>query len=176
MQISDDKQGEIVFLHRVTPGCIGRSYGVHVAKLAGMPPGIVRRAEEVLQYLESGKDHAGTQLVFAQNGHMKEALQYALTPRKEEGELVADSNGQYKAGENGQHNLEVAYNAPYRTQLVATSKSRYAWQSEEARFVAHALEQSNGRESDLDSIDLCAITPLDALNLLFLMQKNRNKN
>src|SRR5438270_5652350 len=176
MAISDDEQGEIVFLHRVTPGCIGRSYGVHVAKLAGMPPGIVRRAEEVLQYLESGKDHAGTQLVFAQNGHMKEALQYALTPRKEEGELVADSNGQYKAGENGQHNLEATFNAPYRTQLVATSKSRYAWQSEEARFVAHALEQSNGRESDLDSIDLCAITPLDALNLLFVIQKNRNKN
>src|SRR5947208_13753890 len=176
MQISDDKQGEIVFLHRVAPGCIGRSYGVHVAKLAGMPPGIVRRAEEVLQYLESGKDHAGTQLVFAQNGHTEEALQYALTPRKDEGKMVADGNGQYKAGENGQHNLEAAYNAPYSAQVVATSKSRYAWQSEEARFVAHALEQSDGRESDLDSIDLCAITPLDALNLLFVIQKNRNKN
>src|SRR6266487_3613954 len=176
MQISDDRQGEIVFLHRVAPGCIGRSYGVHVAKLAGMPPGIVRRAEEVLQYLESGKDHAGTQLVFAQNGHTEEALQYALTPRNDEGKMVADGNGQYKAGENGQHDLEAAYNAPYSAQVVATSKSRYAWQSEEARFVAHALEQSNGRESDLDSIDLCAITPLDALNLLFVIQKNRNKN
>ena len=176
MQISDDKQGEIVFLHRVAPGCIGRSYGVHVAKLAGMPPGIVRRAEEVLQYLESGKDHAGTQLVFAQNGHTEEALQYALTPSNDEGKMVADGNSQYKAGENGQHNLEAAYNAPYSAQVVATSKSRYAWQSEEARFVAHALEQSNGRESDLDSIDLCAITPLDALNLLFVIQKNRNKN
>src|SRR6266487_3923059 len=176
MQISDDKRGEIVFLHRVAPGCIGRSYGVHVAKLAGMPPGIVRRAEEVLQYLESGKDHAGTQLVFAQNGHTEEALQYALTPRNDEGKMVADGNGQYKAGENGQHDLEAAYNAPYSAQVVATSKSRYAWQSEEARFVAHALEQSNGRESDLDSIDLCAITPLDALNLLFVIQKNRNKN
>src|SRR5947209_16567302 len=68
IHISDDKQGEIVFLHRVAPGCIGRSYGVHVAKLAGMPPGIVRRAEEVLRFLETGKDHAGVQLVFAQNG------------------------------------------------------------------------------------------------------------
>ncbi len=48
MAISDE-QGEIVFLHRITPGCIGRSYGVHVAKLAGMPISIVQRAEEVLQ-------------------------------------------------------------------------------------------------------------------------------
>ncbi len=52
MAISDDEQGGIVFLHRVTPGCIGRSYGVHVAKLAGMPVSIVRRAEAVLQHLE----------------------------------------------------------------------------------------------------------------------------
>src|SRR6266699_3075790 len=45
MAISDDEHGGIVFLHRVTPGCIGRSYGVYVAKLAGMPLSIVRRAE-----------------------------------------------------------------------------------------------------------------------------------
>src|SRR5437588_4631689 len=48
MAISDDGQGDIVFLHRVTPGCTGRSYGVHVAKLAGMPLNVVKRAEEVL--------------------------------------------------------------------------------------------------------------------------------
>ena len=54
MAISEDEQGEIVFLHRVMPGSLGRSYGVHVAKLAGMPPSIVQRAEEVLKHLESG--------------------------------------------------------------------------------------------------------------------------
>src|SRR6266704_2999400 len=54
MQITDDEQGEIVFLHRVAPGSIGRSYGVHVAKLAGMPPSIVHRANEVLKQLETG--------------------------------------------------------------------------------------------------------------------------
>ncbi|HAE82884.1 MAG TPA: DNA mismatch repair protein MutS [Ktedonobacter sp.] len=180
MQISDDMQGEIVFLHRVTPGCIGRSYGVHVAKLAGMPQSIVRRAEEVLRFLETGKDHAGVQLVFAQNGQPLEPAPYGLTLRNDEGKLVAEGNGHYTVGENGQPNLETAYNVPYNAQLIVpiatSSQSRYAWQSEEARFVAHAIEQSNGRESDLDAIDLCAITPLDALNLLFMIQKKRNKN
>src|SRR5260370_26490423 len=42
MAISDDEQGGIVFLHRVTPGCIGRSYGVYVAKLARLPLDILR--------------------------------------------------------------------------------------------------------------------------------------
>jgi len=46
----------IVFLHEVTPGAADRSYGIHVAKLAGLPESVVRRAEEVLQALEEGRE------------------------------------------------------------------------------------------------------------------------
>ncbi len=42
---------EIVFLHRILPGKTDRSYGIHVAKLAGMPAGTVARAREVLESL-----------------------------------------------------------------------------------------------------------------------------
>ncbi len=46
---------EIVFLHEVAPGAADRSYGVHVAKLAGLPPAVVIRAEAVLAVLERGE-------------------------------------------------------------------------------------------------------------------------
>lgn len=46
---------EIVFLHEVAPGAADRSYGVHVAKLAGLPPAVVTRAEAVLAVLERGE-------------------------------------------------------------------------------------------------------------------------
>jgi DNA mismatch repair protein MutS len=46
----------IVFLHEVTPGAADRSYGIHVAKLAGLPPMVVARAEEVLRALEEGRE------------------------------------------------------------------------------------------------------------------------
>jgi DNA mismatch repair protein MutS len=46
----------IVFLHEVTPGAADRSYGIHVAKLAGLPDAVVRRAEEVLKALEDGRE------------------------------------------------------------------------------------------------------------------------
>jgi DNA mismatch repair protein MutS len=46
----------IVFLHEVTPGAADRSYGIHVAKLAGLPQAVVGRAEEVLQALEEGRE------------------------------------------------------------------------------------------------------------------------
>ena len=52
--------GELVFLHEAGPGCADRSYGVQVAKLAGVPPVVVARAREVLDRLEgSGESHAG---------------------------------------------------------------------------------------------------------------------
>ncbi len=45
----------IVFLHRVVPGAADRSYGVHVARLAGLPAAVVARAEEVLAALAEGE-------------------------------------------------------------------------------------------------------------------------
>ena len=46
----------IIFLHEVTPGAADRSYGIHVAKLAGLPQAVVLRAEEVLKALEEGRE------------------------------------------------------------------------------------------------------------------------
>jgi DNA mismatch repair protein MutS len=46
----------IVFLHEAAAGVADRSYGIHVAKLAGLPPAVIARAEEVLQALEQGRE------------------------------------------------------------------------------------------------------------------------
>src|ERR1700691_2981916 len=48
-------QGDVVFLLEVAPGAADRSYGIHVAKLAGLPPAVVARAEEVLKTLETSE-------------------------------------------------------------------------------------------------------------------------
>lgn len=47
-----EEQGNVVFLHKVVPGGADRSYGVNVAKLAGLPRPVLRRAEQVLHELE----------------------------------------------------------------------------------------------------------------------------
>ena len=46
----------IVFLHEVTAGAADRSYGIHVAKLAGLPQAVIHRAESVLRALEEGRE------------------------------------------------------------------------------------------------------------------------
>jgi DNA mismatch repair protein MutS len=58
---------DITFLHRIVPGGADRSYGVHVARLAGIPGGVLARARQLLAAQErerplGGGDHAGDQL------------------------------------------------------------------------------------------------------------------
>ena len=53
-----DWQGSIVFLHKVVAGSADRSYGVHVARLAGLPASVLRRAEQIMDELEAGQHGA----------------------------------------------------------------------------------------------------------------------
>ena len=52
-----EKDGNVTFLHKVKEGAVDKSYGIHVAKLAGMPKDILSRAGEILKYYEgNGKE------------------------------------------------------------------------------------------------------------------------
>ena len=59
---------EVVFEHRIVPGPSDRSYGIHVARLAGLPGAVVSRAEHLLRELESERT-AGTPGLPGANGH-----------------------------------------------------------------------------------------------------------
>ncbi|MEL6701196.1 MAG: DNA mismatch repair protein MutS, partial [Pseudomonadota bacterium] len=56
-----EHDGDVIFLHEVHKGAADRSYGVQVAKLAGLPPAVIERARVVLEALEKGdRDGGGT--------------------------------------------------------------------------------------------------------------------
>jgi DNA mismatch repair protein MutS len=62
------EQGDdVIFLRRVVPGGADRSYGIHVARLAGLPQGVVERAESVMKKLEQERG-AGKDLVELEGG------------------------------------------------------------------------------------------------------------
>jgi DNA mismatch repair protein MutS len=50
--MATEREGEVVFLHRLERGAASKSYGIEVARLAGLPPAVVARAREVLARLE----------------------------------------------------------------------------------------------------------------------------
>ena len=47
-----EEAGEVIFLHKIVPGGVDKSYGIHVAQLAGLPKSVLHRAREVLDELE----------------------------------------------------------------------------------------------------------------------------
>ncbi|MEM8841218.1 MAG: DNA mismatch repair protein MutS [Pseudomonadota bacterium] len=70
-------EGEVIFLHEVRPGAADRSYGVQVAKLAGLPPAVIARAREVLERLETQDREGGSSA-------LTDALPlFAAAPRRE---------------------------------------------------------------------------------------------
>lgn len=70
------EEGEqVVFLHQIVPGRADRSYGIHVAQLAGLPRDVINRAKEILLDLEK---HAPTASV--EPSHLKSSQQMALFP------------------------------------------------------------------------------------------------
>lgn len=136
MAITGETTDTIVFLHRVAPGSLGRSYGVHVARLAGMPAAIVCRAGEILQRLEAEREQV-QRLLLSRPGH----------------------------GSVGR----VAEQGPQRR-----GPGEYTWQSAEGLAIGQNLAGAD-IPALLDELDVYAITPLDALNLLFAIQRQRKE-
>ncbi len=82
-----ERGSEIIFLRRITPGGADKSYGIQVAKLAGLPNAVMKRAEEILTALENSepvksapvqKKPAPVQSLFVSQG-LKELLKLDVT-------------------------------------------------------------------------------------------------
>ena len=71
-----EEGGEVIFLHRIVPGGADKSYGIHVAQLAGLPRAVINRAREVLIDLEG--DGVRGQGVRASRSRKRAALQVPL--------------------------------------------------------------------------------------------------
>lgn len=78
-----EHDGEVVFLHRLTPGAVNRSYGIAVAKLAGLPEPVVARARQLLASLEDGggdapfkRPKADRQLALFRSGEVEESKRH----------------------------------------------------------------------------------------------------
>lgn len=64
--------GEVIFLRRLVPGATSRSYGIAVARLAGLPEGVIERATEVLANLESDELNERGEPRIGDSHHMKQ--------------------------------------------------------------------------------------------------------
>ncbi len=77
-----EEKGEVIFLRRVVPGGVDKSYGIHVAQLAGLPKSVVHRAREVLDELEEDRDKAPSSRLFKSRRPKAEPQQLPLLGQK----------------------------------------------------------------------------------------------
>jgi DNA mismatch repair protein MutS len=76
-------EGEVIFLHEVREGAADRSYGVQVARLAGLPPSVIERAKVVLEALEKGDREGGKQATLIDDLPLFRAAPPAPPPQKQ---------------------------------------------------------------------------------------------
>ncbi|HMH34228.1 MAG TPA: hypothetical protein VK543_14420, partial [Puia sp.] len=63
---------KVIFLRKLAPGGSTHSFGIHVAKMAGMPPALIQRANDILKQLEESREGQ-------HNGNGKEALRHGIS-------------------------------------------------------------------------------------------------
>ncbi|CAM3081146.1 DNA mismatch repair protein MutS [Sporolactobacillus spathodeae] len=123
-----EENGNVVFLHKVLKGQADKSYGIHVAKLAGLPDPLIARADAILQELEAEKQ----------------------TAPAEAREAVVQATAATEVDEPAQL---AFFNEPEGTDMKKPAKK----------------EQKVLRE--LEKIDLMTMTPMDAMNKLYNLQR-----
>jgi DNA mismatch repair protein MutS len=77
-----EEGGEVVFLRKIVPGGVDKSYGIHVAKLAGLPRPVIHRAQEVLSDLESQPDRHYTRKSVVKGPNQAQPAQISLFGQK----------------------------------------------------------------------------------------------
>jgi DNA mismatch repair protein MutS len=88
-----EHEGNVVFLHKIQPGPADKSYGIHVAKLAELPPKLIDRAYEILQQFENSNNHHIEPVIKEQEQlsfFMEEELKTAKRPAKHEDEVLKE--------------------------------------------------------------------------------------
>jgi len=70
-----EENGNVIFLHKVQPGPADKSYGIHVAKLSGMPDKLISRAKDILSFYEKNEIH--------NNLEVKEQISFDFSDNKD---------------------------------------------------------------------------------------------
>ncbi|WP_225046708.1 DNA mismatch repair protein MutS [Lacticaseibacillus kribbianus] len=151
-----EENGTLVFLHKMLPGPADKSYGIHVAKLAGLPADLLSRADHILGQLEAQGANAPAALAPDGAATTPVAAPAPVTAAPADSAApVADSTA-------------TAAAAPSEdAEPVDTQLSLFA--PEPAAPKADPILKKLGK------FDLMAATPMDAMNLLYELQKQLKK-
>ena len=153
-----EKLGEVIFLRKIVEGGADQSYGIEVAKLAGLPEGVIERAKEILHKLEGEKSF----------DESYELLSEQSNKRK----FMAEEN---VAEEIKETVVETKQEAVVDLEKDSKKEEKVTVETNDTIQIDFAMIEKEAFLKEIASIEIMTMTPLAAMNKLFeIVQKSKN--
>lgn len=158
-----EKGSDVTFLRRIIRGSADKSYGIHVAKLAGLPQEVVKRAETILIDLENTAP-TKEKTVISKDISDENNINTTL---KQDTAITNDTTSEINYLQNNQEDTEIADYQEKTPTLTAnpTKKLKFMQVAEMPTLFGVSIS------TQLKELDLMSMTPLDAMNKLYELQQ-----
>lgn len=158
-----EKGSDVTFLRRIIRGSADKSYGIHVAKLAGLPQEVVKRAETILIDLENTAP-TKEKTVISKDISDEDNIDTKL---KQDTAITNDISQEINYLQNNQEDAEIADYQEKTPTLTAnpTKKLKFMQVAEMPTLFGVSIS------TQLKELDLMSMTPLDAMNKLYELQQ-----
>ena len=158
-----EKGSDVTFLRRIIRGSADKSYGIHVAKLAGLPQEVVKRAETILIDLENTAP-TKEKTIISKNNSDENNIDTTL---KQDTAITNDTTSEINYLQDNQEDTETADYQEKTPTLTAnpTKKLKFMQVAEMPTLFGVSIS------TQLKELDLMSMTPLDAMNKLYELQQ-----
>lgn len=158
-----EKGSDVTFLRRIIRGSADKSYGIHVAKLAGLPQEVVKRAETILIDLENTAP-TKEKTIISKNNSDENNIDTTL---KQDTAITNDTTSEMNYLQDNQEDTETADYQEKIPTLTAnpTKKLKFMQVAEMPTLFGVSIS------TQLKELDLMSMTPLDAMNKLYELQQ-----
>lgn len=154
-----EKGSDITFLRRIIRGSADKSYGIHVAKLAGLPQEVVKRAETILIDLENAAPTKEKTIISNEDN--------INTTLKQDTAITKDTSQEVNYLQNSQDDNETIDYQEKTPTLTANSTKKLKFMQVAEMPTLFGVSIS----TQLKELDLMSMTPLDAMNKLYELQQ-----
>lgn len=158
-----EKGSDVTFLRRIIRGSADKSYGIHVAKLAGLPQEVIKRAETILIDLENTAP-TKEKTIISKDISDENNINTTL---KQDTAITNDTTSEINYLQNNQEDTEIADYQEKTPTLTAnpTKKLKFMQVAEMPTLFGVSIS------TQLKELDLMSMTPLDAMNKLYELQQ-----
>ncbi len=167
-----ERDGEVTFLYRVAPGAAEESYGVRVARMAGLPASVIERAATLL---DGDRESRGSTTEESEETGEEEQERRVTQSARRSAE-IAEKSSEGLVGAQGVHLPSAAPPVPYTNGRIQDGRAAYAENSVVASPASHgAVTNENGAREvalALAGLNIAAMTPIEAINVLFSLQQH----